>query len=392
MYTMNASDIKRDGIRAYRNFPSSLAVGDYPIDLHGGDRPGDLDCGDTSADIPTVWDLAGGAFQVPFETFIPEVIDGFIVAEKNLSVSRLVGGAIRLQPITMMTGQAAGAIAAVAVKQGIQPRQVRPMDVQKVLLDAGCIISKDNYGDVPNSHPFWWQIQLASSYGIISGINGDSFGVYNTIASDEVLAAFQKAFGEPSKIELTEGAVTRGKLAEALGPLSNSVGTGTSSSPLFDDISSTHPAYAAIQALASKGIINECSPRNFCAEKPLSRGEATAWIINAVTVGGITPATYVPLYTDSQLPTGSITINDGAETTTKSNVTLTISAIDFKGTVQDMQLSKDNKHWYNWEPYVTKRTSVLINGPGKNTIYIRFRDGSGNVSTVYEDSILLTIN
>ena len=68
----------------------------------------------------------GGPFQVPFEVFIPEKLDGFLPAEKNISQSRLANGATRLQPITMLTGQAAGTIAALAVKQGVQPRALDP--------------------------------------------------------------------------------------------------------------------------------------------------------------------------------------------------------------------------------------------------------------------------
>ena len=56
--------------------------------------------------------IATGPFQVPFEVFIPEKVDGLVLAEKNISQSRLVSGATRLQPITMLTGQAAGAIRA----------------------------------------------------------------------------------------------------------------------------------------------------------------------------------------------------------------------------------------------------------------------------------------
>ena len=78
-----------------------------------------------------------GPFAIPFECFIPEKIDGFLPAEKNLSQSRMVNGATRLQPHTLLMGQAVGAIAAIAVQHGIQPRAVDPVEVQRVLLDAG---------------------------------------------------------------------------------------------------------------------------------------------------------------------------------------------------------------------------------------------------------------
>ena len=41
---------------------------------------------DATEDLPERWIQWGyGPFQIPFECFIPEVIDGFIPAEKNIS-------------------------------------------------------------------------------------------------------------------------------------------------------------------------------------------------------------------------------------------------------------------------------------------------------------------
>ena len=89
-----------------RPWAASVAVNDYSIDLHGTEDQ--LEAG---LDEPTYINSAG-PFQVPFDVFIPESVDGFLSAEKNISQSRLVNGATRLQPSTMLNGQAAGTIAA----------------------------------------------------------------------------------------------------------------------------------------------------------------------------------------------------------------------------------------------------------------------------------------
>jgi hypothetical protein len=82
---------------------------------------------DHEEDIPHKFGERGvGPFAIPFECFIPEKIDGFLPAEKNISQSRMVNGATRLQPHTMLMGQAAGAIAALAIEKGIQPRALDP--------------------------------------------------------------------------------------------------------------------------------------------------------------------------------------------------------------------------------------------------------------------------
>ena len=75
---------------------------------------------------------------------ISKNIEGLIAAEKNLSMSRLAASALRLQPITMMTGQAAGVLAALSVQKGIPPREVKYEDVRRVLIEAGVNLSLKN--------------------------------------------------------------------------------------------------------------------------------------------------------------------------------------------------------------------------------------------------------
>lgn len=107
----------------------------------------DLDAGELST--------GGEPFQVPLEVFVPERIDGFVPAEKNISQSRLANGATRLQPITMLTGQAAGTIVALSVKQGIQPRALNPIQVQQSLLESGCTLIQRWHADVSWGTEIW---------------------------------------------------------------------------------------------------------------------------------------------------------------------------------------------------------------------------------------------
>jgi hypothetical protein len=144
-------------------FPTSVAMGDYGMDLDHGDTAGayekDLDSGPLSPH--------SGPFMVPFEAFIPEVVDGFVAAEKNISQSRRASGATRMQPSTMLTGQAAGAIAALSIQNGIQPRELDPVQVQAVLLEAGSTLVPRWHVDVPFRSEIWKATQLLSLYEIM---------------------------------------------------------------------------------------------------------------------------------------------------------------------------------------------------------------------------------
>jgi hypothetical protein len=159
--TLTAKDLGR--FEQAKHVSTSVAMGDYFMDLDHGRTAhaveADLDAGEAPK--------GGGPFQVPFEVFIPEKVDGFIPAEKNISQSRLANGATRLQPITMLTGQAAGAIAALAVKQDVQPRAVHPLQVQRALLDAGSTLIQRWYADVPWGTEMWRATQLLSLHKIM---------------------------------------------------------------------------------------------------------------------------------------------------------------------------------------------------------------------------------
>ncbi|MBR0149802.1 MAG: FAD-dependent oxidoreductase, partial [Synergistaceae bacterium] len=157
----------RDG-HTSREFPDAIAIGGYILDLHGA-----------NTDADTEWEMdervkfqeinrPRGPFQVPMDVLIPEETDGLIAAEKNISASRLAIGTLRLQPITMMTGQAAGALAAVSVREGKRPRDVHPMSVQWELLKSGVSLSLCKYSDVPPEHSLNRSIQISNMYGLIA--------------------------------------------------------------------------------------------------------------------------------------------------------------------------------------------------------------------------------
>lgn len=156
----------KDG-RGNSEFQDAIAIGGYNLDLHHTDIEADMesDLGEKQAHIEQ--HRPHGNFQVPMNILIPRNVDGLILAEKNLSMSRLVAGALRLQPITMMTGQAAGALAAIAVTRNIQPRNVKAVHVQAALLDSGVNLSLCTYSDVPANHKHYKAVQIANLYRLL---------------------------------------------------------------------------------------------------------------------------------------------------------------------------------------------------------------------------------
>lgn len=159
--TLTARDLGR--YENAKHVTTSVAMGDYFMDLDHGKTAHAVEPDLDSGDLPR----GGGPFQIPFEVFIPERIDGFIPAEKNLSQSRLANGATRLQPVTMLTGQAAGTIAALAARHHIPPRALKPLQVQVALLDSGCTLIQRWYADIPWGTELWRATQLLALYQIL---------------------------------------------------------------------------------------------------------------------------------------------------------------------------------------------------------------------------------
>ncbi|MBK8979422.1 MAG: FAD-dependent oxidoreductase [Planctomycetes bacterium] len=113
----------------------AIAIGDYFLDHHHSRAhrpPGERLVEDYPANAP---------FQVPYGCLVPAEHDGLLVAEKSISVTHVVNGCTRLQPVAFQLGQAAGAGAALAVAAGCQPRAVPVADVQAALRAEGSRLS-----------------------------------------------------------------------------------------------------------------------------------------------------------------------------------------------------------------------------------------------------------
>ena len=92
---------------------------------------------------------------------------------------------------------------------------------------------------------------------------------------------------------------------------------------------------------------------------------------------------------DQRPPTGSITINNGAAFTNRTQVALGLSATDPDGAVVSMSFSTDGRNWSPEEPYQTTRSFNLPAGDGPKTVYVRYRDRAGNYSNPATDAITL---
>ena len=316
------SESYRDG-RNGREVPEAIAVGGYILDLHAGDEDADLEAefGETSASIKT--DMPRGPFQVPFGSLVSRNVDGLLAAEKNISMSRLVAGAFRLQPISMLTGQAAGTIGALSALTGIPPRALDPRKVQRTLLEAGSALSLCEYNDVPRDHPFWPGVQMSNLYGWIPpeelpsapsakiddiynnrvvtarlyGLDKGTFGVDTPLTGIEAEELFRKAFsgGQAAGPLLYPGSgpaafVSRGEFCSALARALGYRNLPRNGRSRYGDIPEESRLYGPVHFLADRGVLDRTARGGvFMPDSFVTRGAAADMMMRALTAsrGGI---------------------------------------------------------------------------------------------------------
>ena len=153
----------------YDLYTRAIAVGDYPVDHHHNQNP-------RAEELSHLWFGKVPSFSVPLGVLMPVGIEDLLVCEKNISVSWEMNGATRLQPVVMGLGQAAGALAALAVRKGCHPSEVPAEEVQAVLLDHGCYLLP--FLDLKPGEPGFRELQEAGVRGEVKG-TGRSVGWAN---------------------------------------------------------------------------------------------------------------------------------------------------------------------------------------------------------------------
>ena len=138
-------------------YRTGISVGDYPVDHHHKKNP----AAPQHLDFYPV-----PSFNLPLGALIPKEKTGLIVAEKAISVSNLANGTTRLQPCVLLTGQAAGTLAALSVEMNKSNAADVPVrSVQAALLKSKAYIMP--YYDVKIGHPQFEAIQRIGATGIL---------------------------------------------------------------------------------------------------------------------------------------------------------------------------------------------------------------------------------
>lgn len=99
----------RDGARTYED---SVGVGMYRIDLHPSTG------GDNYIDVPAE------PFEIPLGALIPRRTRNLLAGAKNIGTTHITNGCYRLHPVEWNVGEAAGVLAALAIRKDVAPSDI----------------------------------------------------------------------------------------------------------------------------------------------------------------------------------------------------------------------------------------------------------------------------
>lgn len=148
-------------------------------------------------------------------------------------------------------------------------------------------------------------------------------------------------------------------------------------------------AFSSCSAISSGSSISG----NACASSATRYAQYQVTLTSTTGVSTPTFSSFSAAFSDATAPsTGSISINSGATYSASRSVTLTLSTTDNLDSGSSLSMMIANDSGFSggaWETYATSKSWTLASGDGTQTVYVKFKDSSGNTGSTYSDTIIL---
>jgi hypothetical protein len=116
-----------------RKFRDGIARNAYPVDIHSPT--------DGTTDIRRL--KIGTSHEIPWRSLVPKGLGNLLVASRCISSTHEAHSSLRVMPVVMAIGQAAGTAAAMCVKSGRTPKRVNARDLRKLLAEQGADLERE---------------------------------------------------------------------------------------------------------------------------------------------------------------------------------------------------------------------------------------------------------
>ncbi|MCM3399987.1 FAD-dependent oxidoreductase [Oceanobacillus profundus] len=129
-YTITENDVSKDLRESIRTYPDSVGVGSYHLDLHH-----------TTVSNRTFY-IPSHPYEIPLGALIPLRVTNLLPACKNIGTTQITNGCYRLHPTEWNIGEAVGYLAAYAIANEVEPKEVRQNSkhlqaYQQLLIEKG---------------------------------------------------------------------------------------------------------------------------------------------------------------------------------------------------------------------------------------------------------------
>jgi hypothetical protein len=249
--------LARERVRA-----DSVAIGDYPMDSHAVRRVVVKE----GEPVPEIAHMGEGEFwifqytpwyQVPYGVLVPKRVEGLLVTT-CVSASHVAIGSLRMEPVRMNMGQAAGVAAVLSLQTGVPVRRIKPADIQRELLRR---FQQYIYyfPDVTPATRHFEAIQFLAARGYF-----------------------------PSEQMEPEQPLTRGEAARILWKhlrtLKPNLPEERFQGLAFTDVVFGHPYAVPVQNLFLLGVIERTENRRFSPDEPIKRRDFVRWLVRAMAI------------------------------------------------------------------------------------------------------------
>ncbi len=131
-----------DDVMSGADFEDQIGRGAYPLDIHDT-KPGAAVANRVvKGGGITLWKIER-SYGIPSRCLVPLGVENVTVGGRSISATHEAAGSIRGQAVCMVTGHAAGTLAALSAKQGGSPAAVPVDELQAELQAQGAILQRD---------------------------------------------------------------------------------------------------------------------------------------------------------------------------------------------------------------------------------------------------------
>lgn len=122
--------LSTDDLLSLKEFPDRICRGCFKIDVHNP----------TGTGIEQIEIPKGQSYTIPYRSLLVRGKDNLIMGCRAISSTHKAHSAIRVQPIVMAMGQAAGTAAALSVEKGANLRDISKTELQDTLVKANVVL------------------------------------------------------------------------------------------------------------------------------------------------------------------------------------------------------------------------------------------------------------